>query len=147
MRSQDVVIDEATYQCASLSCVQVDEMIFANVDLETDGQQMTAVVKGTKQTVRKRVLPALAASFNNALVGDAKWFLRSDRWAVPAGIDASKWTMPDAHFLTEMLYPDAMKLYDEIMILAKLRSKVDVLKKPVVKVQPEGEETAATGAH
>jgi hypothetical protein len=153
MRTKEVTVNEVAYPLTSLSCVQVDEIIFANVDLKQDGATVTAVVQGTKRTIRDRVCPAIAASLNNAvainhrtgLPGDAQWFLRANRWDAPDGIAEEKWATPES--VSELLYDESMRLYGEIMILTGLRATAEVTKRAEVKVQPEGEETATSVVH
>jgi hypothetical protein len=142
-RTKKVTIEERDYDLTSLSAIQVDEIVFANVNLQEEGGVVKAVLQGSQKTIRDRVAPAIAASLNNSQQGNAKWFLRPDPWAMPQGIPSDAWSTPDD--MTELMYPEAMQLYSEVMILTGLRGGAEATRKRGS--DSPGEETAVSAVH
>jgi hypothetical protein len=142
-RTKTIKIDDVEYILSSLSNIQVDEIIFANIELREENQVVTAVVQGSKRIIRDRVCPAIAASLNNVYTGDAKWFLRPDPWKLPDGHDPKLWATPEIVGSGDLLYGDTMQLYGEVMLLTGLRGGAEVKRR----TETPGEETAAIAVH
>lgn len=134
MRTKDVTIGEVTYRIGKLSCGQVDEIIFAAFEISEDRSQITAIAKGTKVAMRKRMCPAIAAAFNNAREGSARWFLHG--WDNPSPEAAGQWwTGDDAS--VDLDYGEMVQLYEAVASLSGLRASVEK-----GKAKPEGEDQA-----
>jgi hypothetical protein len=136
MKTQAVKVNDEEYVIGKLSCGQVDEIIFANFEMRQDAKdprQVIAVVQGGKRAVRGQICPAIAASLNNAIQGDAKWYLNG--WTNPDDRGLSKWWTPDDVF-SELDYHEMNLLYAEVAKLSGLRSEAKN------EVQKPGGETA-----
>jgi hypothetical protein len=149
MKTKEVEVNGTKYLIAQLSTGQVDEIVFANVDVKQEGSEITATIQGTRRVVREKICPAIAASLNNAFMGNGKWFYdATKRWTDPRSEDekqtkdAPRWWTP-ADVDGETIYSEAMDLYAEVTTLSQLRSSVEIVKKTDVKVKL-GEEPAAS---
>jgi hypothetical protein len=121
MKTVAVTVNDEEYVLGKLSCGQVDEIIFANFEMRQDAKDPREVVAvaGGKRAVRSQMCPAIAASLNNAIQGDAKWYLNG--WTNPDSRGLTKWWIGDDVF-TELDYHELNVLYAELAKLSGLRT-------------------------
>lgn len=93
MRVKEVTVEGSKFKISSLSVDQVTALVFTQDETEGTNGQLTATAKGTRNFVKDRACPIVAASLNNAIMGDAEWFSKhgfeDKRSDMPSGAPVS----------------------------------------------------------
>ena len=126
LKTKEVTVGERKFNIASIT---IDQWL---AYFDTTDEKWTG-----KDNIRKRVLPVVSASFNNAILGDGEWFNDGGEPKFPPqsanGAESKYWT--PARVSANLDFGEVTSVYQQIMDMSGFKTEV--------KQADAGEEKAA----